>query len=191
MSNNSKKIIIHILIGVKSKPLAEYYLNDSKYSKACENQLNNCQNNLPEFIIIDDYKIYYINSDDIIYMIIVSQSFSSLAVISCLEKMKKEFGEKLHGRNFSAINNYGLNSELKEKLKNILEFYNEHPETKDIDEEVIPKYKNEIFKAAKELDERQIRLNEIMEKMKKSEEDSLPKQKSSKKDNKDKKCIIF
>ena len=65
---------------------------------------------------IDD-RIYYLNEDNITYMIMTNTTYPIPAAVACLESMKKEYGSILNGRNFSKLINYGLNSELKEKLK--------------------------------------------------------------------------
>ena len=108
--------IYHILIGSGSKPLAEYSQFQSELIKVCEKYLSLCKPG-SSFITHIDYRIYYLNEDNITYMIMTNTTYPIPAAVACLESMKKKYGSILNGRNFSKLINYGLNSELKEKLK--------------------------------------------------------------------------
>ena len=62
---------------------------------------------------------------------------------SCLQSLKKEFSHDLTGRNFSSLDDYGLNDVLKPKLKMKFEFYNENSE---MGSEKLLQFKSEMEK---------------------------------------------
>ena len=134
--------IFHILIGSGTKPLAEYSPFQTELIKECEKQLSHCTQG-SSAITKTDYKIYYLNENNITYMIMTNTNYPMPAAVACLESMKKEYGNILNGRNFSKLNNYGLNSEFKEKLKMKYEYYNENT---DIVDEELEKLKDGLRK---------------------------------------------
>ena len=76
-------------------------------------------------------------------MIMTNTNYPMPAAVACLESMEKEYGNILNGRNFSKLNNYGLNSEFKEKLKMKYEYYNDNKEALN---ESTQKLMDEMFK---------------------------------------------
>ena len=63
-----------------------------------------------------DYKIYYQNEDKITYLIMTVPSYPMPAAVACIEGLRKEIGAELSGTDLEGMKDYGLNSELKEKL---------------------------------------------------------------------------
>ena len=114
--------ILYILIGSGSKPLAGYSPYQGEFIQICEKQLSQCKPGSAS-LSHSDFKIYYSNEDNITYMIMTNTKYSMPTAVACLESMKKEYGSILEGRNFSILNNYGLNSELQPKLKMTYEYY--------------------------------------------------------------------
>ena len=64
-------------------------------------------------------------------MIITSVLYPFPAAISLLESMEKEFGPLLVKKDLKVIGTYGLDKELKDKLKMKFEYYLENPDTVD------------------------------------------------------------
>ena len=120
-----------ILIGTGSKPLARYSPLVGEFIDICENQLNHCKRNKCVTKTNRNYKIYYLNKNDITYMTITSVLYPFPAAISLLESMEKEFGPILVKKDLKVIGNYGLDKELKDKLKMKFEYYLENPDTVD------------------------------------------------------------
>lgn len=174
MDENLK--IIYILIGSGTKPLAGYGQFEGEFIQTCERQLKNCKANNSACITHSEYKIYYQNEDNITYLIMTIPSYPMPAAVACIESMRKEFGTNLHGRNFAGVKDYGLNSELKEKLKMKYEYYTENTEIVDEKlqdlKKVMMKFKDEVVKAADALNERGDLLNEMQNKAKDLEQDS-------------------
>ena len=175
MSDDDKKII-YILIGSGKKPLAGYGLYKGDFIQICENQLNRCKQNQSASINTGDYKMFYQNEDNVTYLLMTMPIYPLSAAVSCIESLKKEFGQDLHGRNFNAIGDYGLNIELQEKLRLKFEYYNENTEIvsdslQGLKNEMM-KFKEEVFKAAESLNERGDLLNEMQDKAKDLESDS-------------------
>ena len=175
MSDDDKKII-YVLIGSGRKPLAGYGLYKGDFIQICENQLSRCKQNQSASINTGDYKMFYQNEDNVTYLIMTMPSYPVAAAVSCIESLKKEIGPDLKGRNFNVASDYGLNSELQEKLKMKFEYYNENTEvvSDNIQElkGVMMKYKDQVFQAAESLNERGDLLNEMQNKARDLETDS-------------------
>ena len=182
MSDDDKKII-YILIGSGRKPLAGYGPYKGDFIQICENQLGRCKQNQSASINTGDYKMFYQNDDNVTYLLMTMPIYPVAAAVSCIESLKKELGTDLHGRNFNAIGDYGLNIELQEKLKMKYEYYNENTEI--ISDQlqglktVMMQYKDEVFKAAESLNERGDLLNEMQNKAKDLESDSYSYKKNA------------
>ena len=175
MSDDDKKII-YVLIGSGRKPLAGYGLYKGDFIQICENQLARCKQNQSASINTGDYKMFYQNDDNVTYLLMTMPSYPVAAAVSCIESLKKEIGPDLKGRNFNVASDYGLNSELQEKLKMKFEYYNENTEvvSDNIQElkGVMMKYKDQVFQAAESLNERGDLLNEMQNKARDLETDS-------------------
>ena len=111
--------------------MAKYSQLMGEFIEICENQLKHCKRNKCASLTNRDYKIYYLNKNDITYMTITSGSYPFPAAISLLESMEKEFGPILVKKDLKVIGNYGLDKELKDKLKMKFEYYLENPDTVD------------------------------------------------------------
>ena len=175
MSDDDKKII-YVLIGSGRKPLAGYGLYKGDFIQICESQLARCKQNQSASINTGDYKMFYQNDDNVTYLLMTMPSYPVAAAVSCIESLKKEIGPDLKGRNFNVASDYGLNSELQEKLKMKFEYYNENTEvvSDNIQElkGVMMKYKDQVFQAAESLNERGDLLNEMQNKARDLETDS-------------------
>ena len=182
MSDDDKKII-YILIGSGRKALAGYGLYKGDFIQTCENQLGRCKQNQSATINTGDYKMFYQNDDNVTYLLMTMPSYPIAAAVSCIESLKKEIGPNLHGRNFNACGDYGLNSELQPKLKLKFEFFNENTDVVSDQiqglKSVMMKYKDEVFKAAESLNERGDLLNEMQNKAKDLETDSYSYKKNA------------
>ena len=176
MSDETKKIL-YILIGSGSKPLAGYGERTGDFVRDCENQLGRCQKNKSASITYENCKIFYENVDNVTYLIMTLPAYPMAAAVSCIESLKKEFSTELHGRNFAVVDNYGLNKEMKQRLKMKFEYYNENTEIVSEKIEnlkgVMGQYENVVKSAAKELTERGELLNEMQNKAKDLENDSF------------------
>ena len=129
MEENLK--IFYILIGSESKPLAGYGQCKAEFIQVCENQLKNCKANNSACVTHTDYKIYYQNEDNITYLIMTSPSYLKHTAVACVEGLRKEFGAELIGRDLKGMEDYGLNSELKKKLKAKNDYYTENTDVLD------------------------------------------------------------
>ena len=168
--------IIYILIGAGSKPLAGYGMYKGEFINICERKLKSVQPGQSASATTPDYKMFYLNDDGITYLMMTIPSYPMAAGISCLDSMRKEFGTTLHGRNFQGMKDYGLNGELKEKLKMKFDYYTKNTEITDEKLEGLKKvmmnFKEDVIKAADALNERGDMLNEMQNKAKDLETDS-------------------
>ena len=157
----SDKPIIYIIIGTGNKPLASYSQYTGEFIQTCEKHLTEVQPNKTCGINYNDYCIYYLNENNITYMIMTSTTYPKNAALSCLESLKKEFGTDLEGVNFSSTQPYGLSQRLEQKLKMKFDYYTEHS---DIKSEALENLKLEIVKMDKEVDKARKELLERGEK---------------------------
>ena len=167
MSDYYKKII-YILIGSGRKPLAGYGQYQGEFIQVCENQLGRCKPNQSACINTGDYKIFYMNENNVTYLLMTMPIYPLSAAVACIESLKKELAEELGKINLNDVGDYGLNNKLKEKLRLKLEYYNENT---DIVSDSLQKlknkmmeYKDEVLKAAESLNERGEYLNEMQNK---------------------------
>jgi len=176
MSDENKKLL-YILIGSGPKPLAGYGEKTGDFVRECENQLGRCQKNKSASITFENCKIFYENVDNVTYLLMTMPAYPLSAGVSCIESLKKEFSTELHGRNFSVVDNYGLNKEMKQRLKMKFDYYNENTEIVSEKLEnlkgVMNQYQVQVSKAAKELNERGELLNEMQNKARDLENDSF------------------
>ena len=182
MSDDDKKII-YILIGSGRKPLAGYGQYKGDFIQTCENQLGRCKQNQSASINTGDYKMFYQNEDNVTYLLMTMPIYPLSAAVACIEGLKKELGTFLHGRNFNAIGDYGLNNELQEKIKMYFIKYNENTEIvsdsiQGLKEDMM-KFKDEVFKAAESLNERGDLLKEMQNKATDLENDSFSYKKAA------------
>ena len=97
------KKIVYMLIGSGSKPLAGYCEYKGDYIKLCESQLVHCKKNKISSIFTDSYKMFYMNTDNITYLIMTTADYPTDTAESCLQSLKKEFSHDLTGKNFSSL----------------------------------------------------------------------------------------
>ena len=168
--------IIYILIGTGSKPLAGYGVYKGEFIQICERKLKSIEPNKSATVSTPDYKIFYQNKENVTYLIMTIPSYPMAAAVACLDSMYKEFGTELNGRNFAMLKEYGLNSDLKEKLKMKFDYYDKNTEIVDEQLEglknVMKSFKNEVMKAASDLETRGGALNEMQNKASELESDS-------------------
>ena len=82
--------IIYILIGTGSKPLAGYSHFSGDFINACEQELKNVKPKQFILKINRDYKIFYLNKDNITYMTLTSKKISiTCRCLSCREHGKR------------------------------------------------------------------------------------------------------
>ena len=159
------KKILYILIGSGPKPLSGYGQYKGDFIDICEKKLAKIEPNKQAVMKTSEYKIYYVNNDNINYLIMTTNYYPMPAAIHCLESMVEEFGPDLKERNFESMEDYGLNPEYKSKLKQKFDFYEKNTEvtndTLDELKNVMIKFKDELVNTAENLNEREERLIDI------------------------------
>ena len=131
-------------------------------------------------------KCIFILKKSIIFPILYLPLINSLtAGAGCIESLINEIGPLLQGRNFNKIKDYGLNDELKEKLKMKFEYFNENPDFISSEHEAmkneITRNRDMLFKASESLNERGNILQYMENKAKILENDSYNYKEASKK----------
>ena len=145
-----KKNILNILIATGIKPLASYSQCIGEFIQKCELYLSKVYPDTALAIKFNDFLIFYNDEDNITYLIMTSTSFPKFTAVRFLESLKKEFHDILINKNLNKISKYGLNKDFKEKLKMKFEYYNEHPEVTNEDDEFI---KEKMLKIKDKIDE--------------------------------------
>ena len=157
-----EKTIIYSLIAKNDKHLAEYSHFTGTFSQACVNYLKKIEPNSSKAIQIDDFNLFYVNDNNISYMIMAGKLFPKEGAIGCLESIKREFNQTYVGRDFDGELAYGLNDEFKEKLKLKIDYFNENPDVSDDKLEKLKEQmslmKNEIITASGLLDDRSAKI---------------------------------
>ena len=164
MSN--EKNLIYILIGTGSKPLASYSQYTGEFIQTCEKYLPKVKNNSSSAINFGDFFIFYINQDNITYLLMTSPTYPKAAAIACIESLIKEFQLTLSEKNLENIKEYSLSEELQEKLQMKFDYYNEHPDASSELKSEIVNMKDDADEANKELLERNNNINSLQIKSK-------------------------
>ena len=123
---SDEKKLLYILIGSGPKPLASYSIFTGDFIQTCESYLKQVTPKASASVNCGDFYIYYMNQDNITYLIMTGTTFPKATAIGCLDSLKKELSNSLVGRNFDNILEYGLSEELKQKLQMKFEFFNEN-----------------------------------------------------------------
>ena len=167
MSEDDKKII-YILIGTGSKPLAGYTELTGEFIQMCVSELSHCKKNKSAAFVCGDFKIFYENTNNITYLILAMPSYPMAAAVSCIESLKKEFEDNLHGKNFENLPDYGLQKEMEQKLKMKYEYFNKNTELVSEHLEKLKGnmalFRDEVVKSADSLNLRGELIDEMSEK---------------------------
>ena len=145
----SENKIINILIAKYKTPLASYSELTGDFVQICENMLSNVKKDSSAAINLGTgFTIFYINENDITYMIMAGSLYPKSTAIGCIESIKKEFQSTYIGRDFDNELEYGLNDDFKEKLKMKYQFFNENT---DVSSETVQNLKSEMIRMKDEV----------------------------------------
>ena len=159
----SENKMIYILIAKDKTPLCGYSEHTGDFIQTCENMLGKVNKDSSASINLGTgFTIFYINENDITYLIMANSSFPKQTIIGCIESIKKEFQSSYMGRDFDGELEYGLNDDFKEKLKMKYEYYNENTE---VSSETIESLKTEMMKMKDEVLEASGLLNQRVEEL--------------------------
>ena len=137
----SENRIIYILIAKDQKPLASYSEYTGDFILMCENMLSKVKKESSAAINLGNgYSIFYLNENDITFLLMANSLFPKATAVGCIESIKKEFQSTFIGRDFNSEQNNGLNEDFKDVLQAKFEFFNENTE---VTSEDIAKLKEE------------------------------------------------
>jgi len=189
--------IIYALVSFGEKPLAQYSTFQGQFLEIFQKNLNSIEAHTSRgFKIDDNYMIYYINENNITYLIIADLKFSKASALSFLKNIEKEFLSVYADTDLNTVEKFGLDEEFKEILKKKYEYYNER---KEITDETLENYKDQIIKlcdrildASSLLDDRAEKLSILDNKHERLTKENVKYYKSSKRVKKErKKRIIY
>jgi len=159
----SENKMIYILIAKDKTPLCGYSEHTGDFIQTCENMLGKVKKDSSASINLGTgFTIFYINENDITYLIMANSLFPKSTIIGCIESIKKEFQSAFIGRDFDGELEYGLDDDFKEKLKMKYEYYNENTE---VSSETIESLKTEMMKMKEEVLEASGLLNQRNEEL--------------------------
>ena len=165
----SEKKIIFILIAKNELPLAGYSEHTGDFVQTCENMLSKVKHESSAAINLGTgFIIFYINENDITFMIMAGSLFPKPTAIGCLESIKKEFQSTYLGRDFDGEREYGLNEEFKDKLEMKYKYFNENTDVtseslQNLKEQMV-KMKDEVLEASGLLNQRGDEITSMNEK---------------------------
>lgn len=159
--------IIYSLIAKGIVVLADYSNFTGTFDQTCKNYLKNVKPNSSAAVKSDDFTIYYINSNNITYLIFTDNYYPKVAAIACLESLKKEF-EMASIDTSDVSGDKCMQSQLQPKLQLKFDYYNEHKEGSgeaiDALKEQIQSMHEEILQGSGLLNERGDKMNNLDEK---------------------------
>jgi hypothetical protein len=166
MSEQDGKII-YSLIAKGMIVLADYSSYTGTFDQTCKNFLKNVKPNSSAAVKSDDYTIYYINSNNITFLIFTDHQYPKVAAIACLEALKKDF-ENSSIDTSDVREDKCLQKELKPKIQLKFDYFNEHKESSgeamDALKEQIQSMHEEILQDSGLLNERGDKMNTLDEK---------------------------
>ena len=124
--------IIQSLICFKKKPLVkcgEY----KDYFEQCKKKVKKIRKESKGYFDVDEYKIFYINENDISYLIMAQSKYPQRSAEKCLNSIKKDFDSSFFNINLENVENLGLQKDFGKKLKSIHEYYDKSYEEDDDD----------------------------------------------------------
>ncbi len=159
--------IIYALIGKGAIPLVQYSSFTGTFDQYCINYLINVGPGTSAAVKSGDYIIYYINSNNITYLLMTYNTYPKEAAIGCLDSIKKEF-TNTYSSTDSFNEKFCLQEQFKDKLRMKYDYFNAN---KDVSNESIGelkeqmnKMKDEILNASGLLDERGSKIKVLDEK---------------------------
>ena len=164
MTTEGKGKIIYALVAKGVKPLSSYSNFTGTFDQICINYLQKIGPDSSAAVKTDnDYIIYYINQNNITYLIMAENSYPKEAAIGCLESIKKEFQNAYPNRSFEEEEKFGLDNEFQVKLRMKFDYFNAN---QDVSNESLGQLKDEMSKMKDEVLNASGLLNERGEKMK-------------------------
>jgi len=163
MTTEGKGKIIYALVARGIKPLSSYSNFTGTFDQICINYLQKIGPESSAAVKTDnDYVIYYINQNNITYLIMADSLYPKEAAIGCLESIKKEFQNAYPNRTFDDEEKFGLDSEFQVKLRMKFDYFNTN---QDVSNEALGQLKDEMSKMKDEVLNASGLLNERGEKM--------------------------
>ena len=159
--------IFYSLIAKGIVVLADYSSFTGTFDQTCKNYLKNVKPNSSAAVKSDDYTIYYINSNNITFLIFTDNQYPKVAAIACLEALKKDF-ETSNIDTSDVRGDKCLQEQLKPKIQLKFDYFNQHKESSgeamDALKEQIQSMHEEILQDSGLLNDRGDKMNTLDEK---------------------------
>lgn len=167
--SESKARIIYALVAKGVMPLSGYSNFTGTFDQWCIGYLKNIGPNSSAAVKLEnDYILYYINENNITYLLMTESLYPKEAALGCLESIKKEFQNTYPNGNFNSDEKFCLNNEFQTKIRMKFDYFNANT---DVSNEALGQLKDEMNKMKEEvlnasglLDERGEKLQVLDEK---------------------------
>ena len=160
--------IIYALIAKGIKPLVGYSNYTGTFDQLCLEQLKNIGPGTSAAIKCGEYMIFYINSENITYLIMTDSTYPKEVAIGCLKSIKNEFSSTYPNNESIEGPNFCLNNEFQTKLRMKFDYYNVNKDISDeklaILKDEMNKMKDDVLNASGLLDERGAKIKVLDEK---------------------------
>ena len=167
--SESKGKIIYALVAKGVMPLSGYSNFTGTFDQWCISYLKNIGPNSSAAVKLEnDYILYYINENNITYLLMTESLYPKEAALGCLESIKKEFQSTYPNGNFNSDEKFCLNNEFQTKIRMKFDYFNANTDVSNEAlgqlKEEMNKMKDEVLNASGLLDERGEKLQVLDEK---------------------------
>ena len=167
--SESKGKIIYALVAKGVMPLSGYSNFTGTFDQWCISYLKNIGPNSSAAVKLEnDYILYYINENNITYLLMTESLYPKEAALGCLESIKKEFQNTYPNGNFNSDEKFCLNNEFQTKIRMKFDYFNANTDVSNEAlgqlKEEMNKMKDEVLNASGLLDERGEKLQVLDEK---------------------------
>ena len=157
--SESKGKIIYALVAKGVMPLSGYSNFTGTFDQWCISYLKNIGPNSSAAVKLEnDYILYYINENNITYLLMTESLYPKEAALGCLESIKKEFQNTYPNGNFNSDEKFCLNNEFQTKIRMKFDYFNANTDVSNEAlgqlKEEMNKMKDEVLNASGLLDER-------------------------------------
>lgn len=161
--------IIYALIAKGINPLVAYSNFTGTFDQFCINYLKNIGPGASAAVKYEEYIIFYINSDNITYLIMAENTYPKEAAIGCLKSIKKEFINCYPQNEQNSFDSkFCLQDAFQTKLRMKFDYFNANKDVSNesigLLKEELNKMKDEVLNASGLLEERGTKIKVLDEK---------------------------
>jgi vesicle-associated membrane protein 7 len=123
--------IIYGLIAKDTKPLCDYSEYKGTFSSVCIKALSKCSE-MKGVLTIENYNLYYKKDAKLTFMLMCEKGYSEEGALQCIDSIIKQFQSQITSLNYDNEPIYSLNSTFQQKLRMLIEKYNDPKNVKNV-----------------------------------------------------------